>query len=577
MNITHSAQHATGMNARVLVALAMFSLCLVSGWSTAFAQNGGGESFQSVDAIMRFMKSANYSEDDLVRRIAWSDKLVNELVSYRVQEDDKGNFLRLVDLGINHYQDENVRLRVLLRAVTTLDPLVQKYFPQWVIQDEAMILEVMRKIRDNRDDLRDSEALVIADRVLSGKAKLRLVQSPKDPDNLIAVIIEKAREADPNNPEAAGFITNAENPRFEDYRIVGRRSLQKVLTADLYERVVRRSTYAHLEETGFIKPQPYIAEASIGVPFGGGFLWTLDADNQEEGGVGVRVARIKAGFELKIGNDWVNMPFLYGAHWNTLLVYQPSPWESIKIGPAIPFSWGDKSINENFSVFKHRKITGTWGASGEYFRQLSNPSSSNLFNAYGIGAAAYVSFGLKTLGDKKITNPEGDIINGAGSTFTREQWTPDQYDRIKQINTFYYISANATAYYWNDLGFMLNGLRIAVGAGYIKVDQARRKLWGIDPEYVSNSNREAFEDSVKVVDGKGTLDLFAKLSYDHRGTSTYGASLQYFNGGLMGEAYFNVFSWLRAEVKYARVVFRDPEAWEHEEVIVPGLRIYFAF
>ena len=47
----------------------------------------------------------------------------------------------------------------------SLDPLVRRYFPQWVVQDEAMILEIMRKIRDNRDDLRDAEAVEIADRV----------------------------------------------------------------------------------------------------------------------------------------------------------------------------------------------------------------------------------------------------------------------------------------------------------------------------------------------------------------------------------------------------------------------------
>jgi len=41
--------------------------------------------------------------------------------------------------------------------------------------------------------------------------------------------------------------------------------------------------------------------------------------------------------------------------------------------------------------------------------------------------------------------------------------------------------------------------------------------------------------------------------------------------------YLNIFSWLRAEVKYSRLVFRDAEIWEHEEMIVPGLRFGFAF
>ncbi len=554
---------------RALFSLLAVVLLFVLAVPSLHAQKpaNSGDAFVSVDQVMRFMRSANYSEEELLRRIGWTDQLVNEMASYRPVDDDRQNYLRLLDIAINHYQDENVRLRILLRAVTTLDPLVQKYFPQWVVQDEPTILEVMRKVRDNRDDLRDAEAVSIAERVLTGKARLRVVQSPQDQDNLIAIIIEKARPVSLDNPESAGFLTNKDDSNFEDYRIVGRRSLREILTPDLYDKVVKKEEYPHLMETGAIKPEPYVAEANLSIPFGGGFMWTLEADERADGGVSLQVSRIRAGFELKIGNDWVNLPFHYGPQWNALIAYEPTPFEIIKVGPAIPFTWGDESINTDFPLFKERRLNGTWGASGEYWKQLSNISGSPGTDADGIGAAAFVSFGLKTFGKKKLTAPTGMIINGSGSA--KYDGLPDE---VKQNTHFYYLTSTATAYYWRDLGFMLNGLRGSLGLGYQKLNEARLPVFGID--FVQGDPRG---DSVIIVRDHSALSPWARLEYNHRGKTTYGAAVQYFNSGLMGELYLNIFSWMRAQVKYSRIFFRDVEKWEHEEMIVPGLAIKFAF
>ena len=277
--------------------VALFLLVLVVPQTTQ-AQSSD-DALTNIEQIMRYMKSANYSEEDLLSRMAWGDQIVNELVGFRPSEDDRQNYLRLLDIAIDHYKDENDRLRVLLRALTTLDPLVDKYFPQWIIQDEPMILEVMRKVRDNRDDLLDADAVGIAERVLMGKARMRVIQSPKDDQNLIAIIIEKARPHDPDNI-SAGFMPNKDNSDFDDYRIVGRRNLREILTPDLYEAVVDRQQYANLDETGALKPQPYVAEATISVPFGGGFMWTLDSPERASDGVALQPSRIRAGFELKI-------------------------------------------------------------------------------------------------------------------------------------------------------------------------------------------------------------------------------------------------------------------------------------
>lgn len=560
-------QHGKQMKQRLLSILVAFFLIAWLAPVVVHAQSSE-DGMTSVEQIMRYMRSANFTEEDLRQRMAWGDKLVNEMVSYRPSEDDRQNYLRLLDFALEYYKDENDRLRVLLRALTTLDPLVAKYFPQWIIQDEPTILEVMRKVRDNRDDLLDAEAVAIAERVLTGKARMRVIQSPKDDQNLIAIIIEKARPHDPDRL-SAGFLPNQDNPDFDDYRIVGRRNLREILTPDLYETVVARQHYPHLDETGAVKPQPYVAEATISIPFGGGFMWTLNSDERIGDGVTLQPSRIRAGFELKIGNDWVNMPFLYGAQWNTLFVYEPSGTERIKIGPSIPFSWGDESISTNFPIFKPRAINGTWGAAGEYHKQLSNISATPGSDADGIGAAAFVSFGLNTLGTKKITNPQGNIVNGDGAD-------PALFRPMNEVDAkrgnFYYISNSATAYYWRDLGFMLNGLRLHAGIGYLKVIEATRQNEFDFP------NRTAWNyDSVSVVGDKSVLDLFVRLSYDHDGKTTYGVALQYFNGGMMGEVYLNIFSWLRAEVKYSRMIFRDPEIWENNEMIVPGLRFGFAF
>jgi hypothetical protein len=552
----------------IIVAL----LLVVPAVPSVLQAQSSDDALTNVEQIMRYMKSANYSEDDLLRRMAWGDQMVNEMGTFRPSEDDRQNYLRLLDIAIDHYQDENDRLRILLRALTTLDPLVDKYFPQWIIQDEPMILEVMRKVRDNRDDLLDAEAVDIAERVLTGKARMRVIQSPKDDQNLIAIIIEKARPHDPDKV-SAGFMPNKDNSDFDDYRIVGRRNLREILTPDLYDAVVNRQQYANLDETGALKPQPYVAEATISIPFGGGFMWTLDSPERAADGVALQPSRIRAGFELKIGNDWVNKPFLYGAQWNMLFVYEPSGTERIKIGPSVPFTWGDQSIQDEFPIFKNRTLNGTWGATGEYFKQLSNISGAPGSDADGIGAAAFVSFGLNKLGTKKVTNVEGKIING-DEIPPLNPTNPGDETTIR--SRFYYIASSAVGYYWPDLGFMLDGLRIHAGIGYEKVIEARRKnMW--DDVMPAQADPYAFMDSVTTVSDNSVLDLWARLSYDHVGKTTYGVAMQYFNGGLMGEVYLNIFSWLRAEVKYSRLVFRDAEAWEHEEMIVPGLRFGFAF
>ncbi|MBN1447511.1 MAG: hypothetical protein JXA28_06240, partial [Bacteroidetes bacterium] len=352
-----------------------------------------------------------------------------------------------------------------------------------------------------------------------------------------------------------------------------RRNLREILTPDLYDAVVNRQQYANLDETGALKPQPYVAEATISIPFGGGFMWTLDSPERAADGVALQPSRIRAGFELKIGNDWVNKPFLYGAQWNMLFVYEPSGTERIKIGPSVPFTWGDQSIQDEFPIFKNRTLNGTWGATGEYYKQLSNISGAPGSDADGIGAAAFVSFGLNKLGTKKITDVEGRIINGDEIPPLNPS-NPGDETTIR--SRFYYIASSAVGYYWRDLGFMLDGLRIHAGLGYEKVIEARRKnMW--DDAMPAQADPYAFMDSVTTVSDNSVLDLWARLSYDHVSKTTYGVALQYFNGGLMGEVYLNIFSWLRAEVKYSRLVFRDAEAWEHEEMIVPGLRFGFAF
>jgi hypothetical protein len=564
--VSSTEQHGMQMKHRLLSILAAFLLIACIAPMTARAQ-GSDDALTSVEQIMRYMKSANYAEDDLLQRVAWGDQIINEMVAFRASEDDRQNYLRLLDIAIEHYKFENDRLRILLRALTTLDPLVAKYFPQWIIQDEPMILEVMRKVRDNRDDLLDADAVDIAERVLTGKARMRVIQSPKDDQNLIAIIIEKARPHD-EEKLSAGFLPNKDNPDFDDYRIVGRRNLSDILTLDLYGAVVAKQ-YAYLDETGAVKPQPYVAEATISIPFGGGFMWTLDSDERIGDGVTLQPSRIRAGFELKIGNDYVNLPFLYGAQWNTLFVYEPSTTERIKIGPAIPFTWGDESISNQFPIFKPRTINGTWGASGEYYKQLSNISGAPGVDADGLGAAAFVSFGLKTLGNKKITNAEGRIINGDGAV--PHLRTPTT-EGDAAASHFYYIANTATLFYWRDLGFMLDGLRLSAGLGYEKVIEARRR------NMVDDAGALSFDpDSVSIVNDKSVLDAFVRLAYDHSGKTTYGIALQYFNGGMMGEVYLNIFSWMRAEVKYSRMLFRDPEKWELEEMIVPGLRFGFAF
>ena len=186
-------------------------------------------------------------------------------MSVEDSEDRPLVIAKLLDLGIAHFQDENTRLRILLRAVTTLDPLVRKYFPQWVVQDEAMILEIMRKIRDNRDDLRDAEAIEVADRVLilvEGRAvaeesigqlrerlkcasPLRVYVERPGPAHIAAALEAGALEAELNCN--ALLVTAPQEQRFEILVRLARVSplhrfeTEKPVLEDIYLRYVQAS------------------------------------------------------------------------------------------------------------------------------------------------------------------------------------------------------------------------------------------------------------------------------------------------------------------------------------------------
>ena len=69
-----------------------------------------------------------------------------------------------------------------------------------------------------------------------------------------------------------------------------------------------------------------------------------------------------------------------------------------------------------------------------------------------------------------------------------------------------------------------------------------------------------------------------KIGYNHMGEGgyDYGMYVQYCNE-LLADAYVRIFSWLNLEVKYAAVVFRDPQKWELSDffIVTPVLKLNF--
>ena len=62
-----------------LLSSGLLLCCLLAIAAAPLRAQSPGDAFTSVDQILRFMKSANYSEEDLQRRLVWTEKQDDEL------------------------------------------------------------------------------------------------------------------------------------------------------------------------------------------------------------------------------------------------------------------------------------------------------------------------------------------------------------------------------------------------------------------------------------------------------------------------------------------------------------------
>jgi len=145
-----------------------------------------------------------------------------------------------------------------------------------------------------------------------------------------------------------------------------------------------------------------------------------------------------------------------------------------------------------------------------------------------------------------LIDPEGSIIN----------WMDINHQ-------FYMITNHLVGYIGLTAPSLLKGVRLDVGYGSFGVQ--RSVLDELDGE------------SIKKLCKTTISDIYAKLAYHHEGVTEYWLSGQYMNQSVMLTGALQIFPWLGIEVKYSRVIGRDPGIWEHGEYICVSPKFSFSF
>ncbi len=136
-------------------------------------------------------------------------------------------------------------------------------------------------------------------------------------------------------------------------------------------------------------------------------------------------------------------------------------------------------------------------------------------------------------------------------------------------NDFFHINTIAQVYYpimFKDRQDNPNvAFRLDLGGGYLRVDRDHL-VQQFETEKEGVSFQPGDEGKMFTL-GKfdDYVDVYFRLSFINlRAKNNYSIGLQYFNGSLMTDAWLELTSWLRVEMKYS-FLLRDREVWELEK------------
>lgn len=284
----------------------------------------------------------------------------------------------------------------------------------------------------------------------------------------------------------------------------------------------------------------------------------------------------KWGVEVKNNFDEINYTSIWGGR-----VTASALLENIKIGAVLPsFRFGETIAQSGIGA-RPQSIIGGYGASmsGDFaFPLLDNSGLFSFYTSYTFSEASTDKIAPQN--DTFILNPDSTSIVANLDAKTGE--------------TGYLVRYAAIGYY--SFGFFADQyanhmFRIKIGGGAYGIDSYKR--------LIDISDTLAFIEALRTESAEGTPDTlrtFARLSptvesrggvaarieYMRGGTKyPFGAALQYFDGSLLANAWLQFaisphFD-LKFEGKFFTPVFREPRAWELNNLVVPSATVRYHF
>ena len=229
------------------------------------------------------------------------------------------------------------------------------------------------------------------------------------------------------------------------------------------------------------------------------------------------------GAEIRIGDDDFGYPFWSSGSASFLVIYGKA-----KIGARVPFAGGRTPGNLLQNFVTPRRIDGTYGLTGE-------------FDCVNVGGSFI--FGLRR------TDLDGTFVK------------PDSITTIRNM---------AQLWYSNVIGDRTNTslLRYKIGVGFHQIGHDAVYTW---PGTTHVTLETMWEPTSYV-------SPYVKLEYlNQQSTERFGASLQYYNEWILGDAWLELIpNVMRIEVKAGAPVFRKAEYWESTHFLTLNIPIAFS-
>ena len=478
---------------------------------------------QQRDSLSSIRSQVEYNEKLAIDPVTsfWDElTLLRDKTPDQLSADD----IRDIESKISYLEIENERLDVILNSITELNPFFKEYLPQYIVEDEEMQIRLVNQLR-TYFGLDEFTMNKYKRDIRSGQIQIRVIQKP--------LTEEELEEEDPDRSLIAIYLDN--------FKIVGSQTLMNVLGENLYSKLLEDADKFKMKRgDGPLYKEPKFATADLSLN-GGKITINLQADT----------ALIKVGVNATIGYDILNVPFWYGAVWNISGFFQPDDDQYYMVGTLIPFRPGTEDINLVGPLqLTHRKLNGTNGISAEFGKKIFNILLSeddwvgdSYLSIYLGGSFSYSD--LKNRGDHLLVDFSGSLIN----------WMSK--------NEFYMITNHLVGYIGLTAPSLLKGVRLDVGYG----------SFGVQRSVIDDLDGETVKKLCKTT----ISDVYAKLAYHHEGVTEYWLSGQYMNQSIMLTGALQIFPWLGIEVKYSRIIGRDPGLWEHGEYISVSPKFSFSF